>query len=84
MVPAAALITGTAKAENRGSFLSFNSAVQQLSSGLASFIGGLILVEGTGGKLLNFEYIGYIAIVISLLCIPLIRRIKVVDLVPAK
>lgn len=37
MVPAAALITGTAKAENRGSFLSFNSAVQQLSSGLASF-----------------------------------------------
>lgn len=79
MVPAAALITGTAKAENRGSFLSFNSAVQQLSSGLASFLGGLILVEGTGGKLLNFEVIGYIAIVISLLCIPLIRRIKVVD-----
>ncbi|WP_339680299.1 MFS transporter [Cyclobacterium marinum] len=79
MVPAAALITGTAKAENRGSFLSFNSAVQQLSSGLASFLGGLILVEGTDGKLLNFEYIGFIAIVISLLCIPLIRRIKVVD-----
>lgn len=84
MVPAAALITGTAKSENRGSFLSFNSAVQQLSSGLASFLGGIILVEGADGKLLNFEYIGYIAIVISLLCIPLIRRIKVVDVLPAK
>ena len=79
MVPAAALITGTAKSENRGSFLSFNSAVQQLSAGVASFIGGMILVEGTDGRLLNFEWIGYWAIVISLLCIPLIRKIKVVD-----
>lgn len=79
MVPAAALITGTARPENRGSFLSFNSAVQQLSAGLGSFIGGLVLVEGIDGKLLNFEWIGYGAILVSLLCIPLIRRIKVVD-----
>ncbi|EPR68664.1 MFS transporter [Cyclobacterium qasimii] len=79
MVPAAALITGTAKSENRGSFLSFNSSVQQLSAGLASFFGGMILVENAAGELQNFGYIGYIAIIISLLCIPLIRRIKVVD-----
>lgn len=79
MVPAAALITGTAKPENRGSFLSFNSAVQQFSSGIASFIGGMILVEGTDGRLMNFEWIGYWAILISLLCIPLIRKIKVED-----
>lgn len=79
MVPAAALITGTAKSENRGSFLSFNSSVQQLSAGLASFFGGMILVENSAGELQNFGYIGYIAIAISLLCIPLIRRIKVVD-----
>lgn len=80
MVPAAALITGTAKPENRGSFLSFNSAVQQLSAGVASFIGGMILVESGDGTLLHFDLIGYGAIVISLLCIPLVRRIKVVDI----
>lgn len=79
MVPAAALITGTARPENRGSFLSFNSAVQQLASGAASFLAGLILAEGVNGELLNFEKVGYIAIVLSLLCLPLIRRIKVVD-----
>ncbi|MBW3469772.1 MFS transporter [Arthrospiribacter ruber] len=79
MVPAAALITGTAKAENRGSFLSFNSAVQQLGAGVASFFAGLVLAEGPNGELVNFDTIGYIAIVFSLLCIPLIRRIKVVD-----
>jgi len=79
MVPAAALITGTAKSENRGSFLSFNSAVQQLSAGLASFLAGLILAEGVNGELLNYDIVGYFAIVLSLLCIPLARRIKVID-----
>ncbi|WP_375584653.1 MFS transporter [Cyclobacterium xiamenense] len=79
MVPAAALITGTAKPENRGSFLSFNAAVQQLSAGLASFLAGMVLVEGADGRLMNFEWVGYLAILLSLLCIPLIRRIQVVD-----
>jgi predicted MFS family arabinose efflux permease len=73
------LITGTAKPENRGSFLSFNSAVQQLGAGIASFFAGLVLTESVTGELVNFEIIGYIAIVLSLLCIPLIRRIKVID-----
>jgi predicted MFS family arabinose efflux permease len=80
MVPAAALITGTAKAENRGSFLSFNSAVQQFAAGLASFLAGLILAEGINGELVNYDIVGYFAIVLSLLCIPLARRIKVIDL----
>ncbi len=79
MVPAAALITGTAKPENRGSFLSFNAAVQQLSAGLASFLAGMVLVEGVDGQLLHFEWVGYAAILLSLSCIPLIRKIKVVD-----
>lgn len=79
MVPAAALITGTAKPENRGSFLSFNSSVQQLSAGIASFLAGMVLVEGVDGKLMHFEWVGYAAILLSLSCIPLIRKIKVVD-----
>lgn len=76
MVPAMALITGTAKPENRGSFLSFNSAVQQLSAGLASFVAGLILAEGMNGELINYNIVGYIALLLSVLCIPLSRRIK--------
>jgi predicted MFS family arabinose efflux permease len=78
-VPAAALVTGTAKPENRGSFLSFNSAVQQLAIGVASLIAGLIIGETSTGELTNFNLVGYIAIVFSLLCIPLARRIKIVS-----
>ncbi|SDD14670.1 Multidrug resistance protein [Algoriphagus faecimaris] len=78
-VPAAAIITGTAKPENRGSFLSFNSAVQQLATGVASLIAGIIIGETATGELTNFNVVGYIAIVFSLLCIPLARRVKIIS-----
>lgn len=78
-VPAAAIITGTAKPENRGSFLSFNSAVQQIATGVASLIAGIIIGENAAGELTNFNVVGYIAIFFSLLCIPLARRVKIVS-----
>jgi predicted MFS family arabinose efflux permease len=78
-VPAAAIITGTAKPENRGSFLSFNSAVQQLAAGLASLSAGMIIGENELGQLTNFNIVGYLAIFFSILCIPLARRVKVVS-----
>jgi predicted MFS family arabinose efflux permease len=78
-VPAAAMITGTARPENRGSFLSFNSAVQQLAAGLASLIAGLIIAETETGELINFNYVGYMAVFFSILCIPLARRISIVS-----
>ncbi len=78
-VPAAAIVTGTATPENRGSFLSFNSAVQQVAAGLASLIAGMIIGENELGQLTNFNIVGYLAIFFSILCIPLARRVKVVS-----
>ena len=78
-VPAAALVTGTAKPENRGSFLSFNSAVQQLAAGFASLAAGFMIGENELGQLTNFNYVGYLAIFFSLICIPLAWRIKVIS-----
>ncbi len=78
-VPAAAIITGTSLPENRGSFLSFNSAVQQLATGFASLIAGIIIGENAAGELTNYNLVGYIAIGFSLLCIPLARRVKIVS-----
>ncbi len=78
-VPAAAIITGTARPENRGSFLSFNSAIQQIAIGFASLIAGLIIGESATGQLTNYNLVGYIAIVFSLLCIPIARRVKIVS-----
>ncbi|MCE7056527.1 hypothetical protein LZF95_17720 [Algoriphagus sp. AGSA1] len=58
-VPAAAIVTGTAKPENRGSFLSFNSAVQQLATGAASLLAGIIIGENAAGEFTNYNVVGY-------------------------
>lgn len=78
-VPAAAIITGTALSENRGSFLSFNSSIQQIATGFASLIAGVIIGESATGELTNYNIVGYIAIFFSLLCIPIARRVKIIS-----
>lgn len=78
-VPGLALITSTVSPENRGSFMSFNSAVQQLSAGLATLIAGVIITAGADGKLYDFGWVGILASAVSILTIPLVRRIKPVE-----
>jgi len=76
VVPAIALITGTTLPQTRGSFMSFNSSVQQLSAGLASFISGAIITQSAAGELINYEVIGYIAIIACIGSIWAAGRIK--------
>ncbi|MDN4166249.1 MFS transporter [Cytophagales bacterium LB-30] len=76
MIPAMAMITSSVKPQNRGSFMSINSSVQQLSAGLASFIAGLIVVQANDGSALqNYQYVGYVAIFATILCIIVGQRI---------
>lgn len=74
MVPAMALVSSTATPEYRGSFMSFSSAVQNLSAALASYSGGLI-VTFEGGRFVNYEKVGYVAVFFSLLALFASRKI---------
>jgi predicted MFS family arabinose efflux permease len=69
MVPAMTMITGTVTPQTRGSFMSLNSSVQQLATGAASLVGGFIIARSPTGQLLNYPYVGIIAVVMSLLAI---------------
>jgi DHA1 family inner membrane transport protein len=66
MVAAMAMITGSVESRRRGGFMSANSAVQHLSTGLGSFIGGVILVKAPDGTLQNFDKVGMIAVAATL------------------
>ncbi|MDG0816389.1 MFS transporter [Bdellovibrio svalbardensis] len=79
MIPATALVSGTAHSQSRGAFMSIVSCAQQLSSALASYIAGIIVSQKVGGRLENFEYVGYIAIAFTILAIFLSRKIEAVD-----
>jgi len=68
-IPAQAMISNVVPPERRGSFMSFNSSVQQIFVGLASVIAGIIIVKTPSNQILNYEITGYISIAIILLSI---------------
>ena len=75
-VPATTMVTSVVKPEARGGFMSLRSSMNELSLGLASFISGLIVVKAPDGTLQNYEYVGYIAIFMSLVAIWIARQLK--------
>lgn len=61
MVPAMPLITNSAAPRVRGSFMSLNSAVQQLSAGAAAWLSGLVLHKDADGTLTGYPLVGIFA-----------------------
>lgn len=79
MVPGLAMITGSIAPRYRGSFMSLNSALQQVTMGAASFIAGLILVKMPDQSLAHFDIVGYLAVLSTLLCMFFARRLRSVS-----
>ena len=85
MVPSTTMETALVRPENRGSYMSIRSAVQQLTAGLASFIAGSIIIErpsvfGPEAKALgNYGYVGMIAVFFSLVSLWIARKLRVVQ-----
>jgi len=74
-IPAMAIITSAVDHKQRGSFMSINSCVQQLSAGLASLIAGSIVTKNEIGQLENYEYVGIIAVIASICTLFIINKI---------
>ena len=76
--PAMALITGSVTPKLRGSFLSFNGAIQQLAAGTAAFVAGMLISRGSDGSLIGFDIAGWCAVAATLVAVGLAWRIRVV------
>lgn len=57
-------------------FLIINNSIQHLSAGLASAIGGAIIVNDANKKILHYPTLGIIAVVFSALALALFYFIK--------
>ena len=53
----------------RGRFMSFNSSFQQLFTGAASVIAGLIVVRDDAGRIYHYNWVGYLSIGIVFCCL---------------
>lgn len=79
MIPAMAIITSAAQPKLRGTFMSLNSATQQLASGLAATLAGFITTQSATGQIIGYDRVGYVAIVANLLAIAFVARIVMHD-----
>jgi predicted MFS family arabinose efflux permease len=66
MIPAQALMSAIPSPEHRGSFMSVNSSMQQVSGGIASVLAGLIIYENADHSLGGLHELGYVIALISL------------------
>ncbi|MFB9862784.1 MFS transporter [Rufibacter immobilis] len=79
-VPAMSLITSSVEPRLRGSFMSVNSSVQQLASGLAAFLSGLVITTQPGSQQLqHFGTVGLIATAFTLVSMWVVIRLKQVS-----
>lgn len=76
MIPGMAMLTAVAAPEVRGTFMSLVSSVQMLSSGLATFIAGVIITRTPAGEIAHYNVVGYLAVICSVLAIWAAHRLS--------
>jgi predicted MFS family arabinose efflux permease len=79
MIPAMAMVTSSVEPRRRGGFLSANSSVQHVASGVGAYLGGVIVTQTAGGKIEHFGTVGWIAAGSTLFSLWLAGRVRVAD-----
>lgn len=72
-----AMVSQVIQPQARGSFMSINSSVQQLFTGIAGTVAGLIVYSDEQLRLHNYHILGYISVVVIAICLWLARRLGV-------
>jgi MFS transporter, DHA1 family, inner membrane transport protein len=78
-VPGQAIVTLAVPSSRRGAFLSLTSCARDLASGVASTLGGWIVVKQPDGHMNHFNWLGWIAVAAGLLSVVLARTVRVKD-----
>jgi predicted MFS family arabinose efflux permease len=76
MVPASAMVIGTAHPNHRGTFMSLRSSLLSLGQGIAAFCAGLIIYEYPDGSFGNFHLVGYIGIATSIISFFILKKMR--------
>lgn len=77
MIPSQTMMMSTVLPQSRGGFMSISSSIQQFTTGIASFIAGSIILKSQNGTLSNYNYVGYIGIIATILSVFIARKLKV-------
>lgn len=76
MIPVQAIVSGVVAPQQRGGFMSINSSMQQLATGVAALIGGAIVQKTAGGRIEHYDWVGYFSIALILASVWLAGRVQ--------
>lgn len=79
MIAAMAMVTSSVEPRRRGGFLSANSSVQHIASGLDAYVGGVTITQTASGRIEHFGRVGWIAAGATLVSIWLAGRVRILD-----
>lgn len=82
MIAAMAMITGSVEPRSRASFMSANSSVQHIASGLAASLGGLIITQVKEQPIERFWIVGCVAGLATLCTLWLVGRVRSAEVAP--
>jgi predicted MFS family arabinose efflux permease len=76
MIPSSALTSAIPDMADRGAFMGINSSLQQIAGGVAAAVAGLIVTQPSkGAPLQNYNVVGYLIVIISVISIFLMMRV---------
>ena len=76
MISSSALISGVPDMDDRGSYMSISASIQQISGGLAAALAGIIVFQNKLGMLENYDQLGYVVIVATLVSVVMMYQIN--------
>ncbi len=75
-VPGQATVSMAVPSSMRGAYMSLVACSRDLASGMTAMLGSHIVVEGANGKLLHFDQLGWLAIIVSIFSLWVFSQVK--------
>ena len=79
MIAAMAMVTSSVAPRRRGAFLSINTSVQHMASGIGAYLGGAIVTRAADGKIEHFGTVGWFGAACTLSTLWLASRVRMAD-----
>lgn len=79
MIPMQAIVSGVVSPQQRGGFMSINSSMQQLATGVAALIGGAIVQKTADGHIEHYATVGYFSMLLIAVSIWLAGRVQPIE-----
>jgi MFS family permease len=76
MVSSSALLSAVPDPQDRGAFMSVNSAVNMVSGGIASMVAGAIVYQTPTGSIENYDILGYVVAIATIITMVMMYMIE--------